>query len=326
MGRLQLGRRAFLQEFLPGAALVASCRLGFADERLPNATTLTYKVAGLCKIKADVFTSPLAGARPIVLWIHGGALIMGNRQGIDRPLRDRLLKAGYSLISIDYRLAPETKLPAILEDVEDAYRWARTEAPKHFSLDSTKIAAIGGSAGGYLTLSLGYRVVPRPQALVSFWGYGDIAGAWYSRPDLFYCRSPLVPAEEARHSVGNEALADAGSRRNRYRFYLYSRQQGRWPLEVTGHDPDSEPALFKPWCPLRNVSSEYPPTLLIHGTKDTDVPYEQSQAMAAALRDQHVTGELITIRDGGHGFGGVAAAQVSATYDRVLAFLEEHLR
>ena len=40
---------------------------------------------------------------------------------------------------------------------------------------------------------LAFRVEPRPKALVSVWGYGDIVGAWYSRPDPFYCRQPAVP-------------------------------------------------------------------------------------------------------------------------------------
>ena len=47
---------------------------------------------------------------------------MGHRGQIDRALLDKLLKAGYAVVSIDYRLTPETKLPAILEDLQDACR------------------------------------------------------------------------------------------------------------------------------------------------------------------------------------------------------------
>ena len=111
---------------------------------------------------------------------------MGSRGPMDKALLGKLLKAGYAVVSIDYRLAPETKLPAILEDLQDACKWVREKGPELFHIDPKRIAVMGGSAGGYLTLAAGFRVDPRPTVLVSFWGYGDIAGPWYSRPDPFY--------------------------------------------------------------------------------------------------------------------------------------------
>ncbi len=127
---------------------------------------------------------------------------MGNRQGIDRTLRDDLIDSGYAVVSIDYRLAPETKLAAILDDVRDAFAWIRSEGPKAFAARTDRIAVLGGSAGGYLALCSGYLVRPRPASLVSFWGYGDIAGDWYGRPDPFYRRQALVSESEARAAVG----------------------------------------------------------------------------------------------------------------------------
>jgi acetyl esterase/lipase len=221
---------------------------------------------------------------------------MGNRGGIDQALLDKLLKAGYAVVSVDYRLAPETKLPAILEDLEDACTWVREKGPELFHIDPERVAVMGGSAGGYLTLASGFRVKPRPKALVAFWGYGDIAGTWYSRPDPFYSKMPLVPKEEAYQAVGGPVLAESSGRTNRQRFYLYCRQQGLWPREVAGHDPDKEPRAFDEWCPLRNVSAKYPPTLLIHGTADTDVPYEQSKLMAEELARKGVEHELPSLR------------------------------
>ena len=69
--------------------------------------------------------------------------------------------------------------------------------------------------------------------------------------------------------------------------YLYCRQQGLWPKVLTGRDPDEEPRAFDAFCPVRNVTPECPPTLLIHGTKDTDVPYELSVQMAKELAAKH---------------------------------------
>jgi acetyl esterase/lipase len=306
-------------------ACLMTSNLAQAQEGKIVKTTHEYKRVGDCAIRADVYRLAGEDVRPVVIWIHGGALIMGSRGGIDRALADSLLKAGYVVVSIDYRLAPEAKLPDILGDLQDAYRWVREQGPTLFHADPNKIAVAGGSAGGYLTLAAGYKVEPRPRALVSFWGYGDIAGTWYSRPDPFYARQPLVAKEEAYRAVGGPVLSESTGRNNRSRFYLYCRQQGLWPKEVTGHDPDTDPKSFDPWCPLRNVSAQYPPTLLIHGTKDTDVPYEQSEMMARELDRQHVEHELLTIPGGGHGFGGVQPAVVSKTNARVLEFLNRHL-
>jgi acetyl esterase/lipase len=68
---------------------------------------------------------------------------MGHRGQIDRALLGKLLQDGYVVVSIDYRLAPETKLPAILEEVRDAYRWVREKGPGLFNIDSGRVAVRG---------------------------------------------------------------------------------------------------------------------------------------------------------------------------------------
>jgi len=318
-------RRSFLQCLSGGAAYFALPHGISAQEDKINKKTYTYKKVGPCEIKADVYESSGQKSHPAVIWIHGGALIMGHRGQVDRALLNKLLKAGYSVVSIDYRLAPETKLPAILEDVEDACKWVRDKGPELAHIDPKRIAVMGGSAGGYLTLAAGFRVNPPPKALVSFWGYGDVAGAWYSRPDPFYSRQPPVPKEEAYQAVGSSVISESSGKNNRHRFYLYCRQQGLWPKEVAGHDPDKEPQAFDPFCPVRNVSANYPPTLLVHGTQDTDVPYEQSKMMAKELERKGVKHELVTVQDAGHGLAGAKPAVVADIQDRVLAFLRQRL-
>lgn len=93
--------------------------------------TYIYKKADGCEIKLDVFGVPSSGLKPVAIWIHGGALILGARKkSPDLPLVSALLEVGFSVVSIDYRLAPETKLPGILEDVRDAFHWIRANAPR----------------------------------------------------------------------------------------------------------------------------------------------------------------------------------------------------
>lgn len=330
--RPRLDRRIFLGLSALGAASWAMPPgAPDDDEEDGPRETYDYKVVDGCRIKLDVHGAPRDGARPVVVWIHGGALIMGHRGGIadgrsDRALLGALTGAGYVVVSIDYRLAPETKLPAIVEDVQDACRWVRERGPKLFRIARDRLAVMGASAGGYLALMTGFRVEPRPKALVSFYGYGDIAGAWYSRPDPFYRSLPLVSEEEARGAVGRAVIAEDPGQNDRSRFYLYCRQQGLWPKEVAGHDPDVEPRAFDPLCPLRNVTAAYPPTLLIHGTKDTDVPYEQSELMDRELARKGVEHDLITVPGGAHGLAGTDPAVLADIRGRILAFLAQHLR
>ncbi|MDP6445923.1 MAG: alpha/beta hydrolase, partial [Pirellulaceae bacterium] len=144
--------------------------------------TYTYKTVGELKVQADVYRPDDRQVRDIVVWIHGGALINGSRQGVSGRVRKWALGAGHALVSIDYRLSPETQLPGVVSDLEDAFKWIRAEGPKLFNGNADKIAVAGGSAGGYLTLTSGFRVKPRPTALLSLWGYGDLVGEWYSKP------------------------------------------------------------------------------------------------------------------------------------------------
>ena len=283
--------------------------------------TFVYKQAQGCDIKADVFGAPSTGSKPVATWIHGGALISGSRrlQANSRLLRS-LLDAGFAVVSIDYRLAPETKLPAIIEDVQDAFRWIRKQAPS-LHLDADRISVCGGSAGGYLTLMTGFSVNPRPKALVSYWGYGDIVGAWYSKPDPFYLKQPHVTREQAMSVVGTTPISEPPPNNKRGQFYLYCRQQGIWPKEVAGRDPQTDDRWFDKYSPIRNVTREYPPTMLIHGTADTDVPYEQSKLMADRLRQTGVEHQLITVPDGAHGLGNIPAEQQDRIYRDAAMFL-----
>jgi len=289
--------------------------------------TVCYKQVGDCKIHADIYRRDTTPRRPAIVWIHGGALISGNRANLHPWQLQRYLDAGFNVISIDYRLAPETKLKFILEDLRDAFRWVRSHGPELAGIDRERIGVVGHSAGGYLALMSGVCVRPRPNAIVAFYGYGDIAGDWYSRPDPFYSQKPAVAKAEALAAVGRSILSETTAP-ERFRFYLYCRQNGRWPDEVAGHDPITEPKAFDRFCPLRNVSKKYPPTLLLHGDQDTDVPYEQSALMARELERQRVEHLFLTMTNRGHGFdGGRRAAEdpvIQQTFDHVLAFLRQH--
>jgi len=289
--------------------------------------TYTYKQVGDLEIKADVYRADDETVRPVVVWIHGGALIMGGRGGVDARVKKMFLDAGYVLVSIDYRLAPETKLPAILEDIEDAFRWMREKGPELFHIDAGRIAVLGGSAGGYLTLATGYRVQPRPTVLVAFWGYGDLIGDWYSRPSPHpRHQSPKLTEDQARQQVNGPPIANGKDRKgDGGAFYQFCRQRGLWPQKVSGWDPHAEAEKYYPYMPVKNVTSRYPPALLIHGTKDTDVPYEQSVLMADQFRKFGVDHTLVTIEGAEHGLAGGDPKEIAQAYQQAFRFVHERM-
>lgn len=318
---------------LPAAALgllTCAAAVPAADSPAVAKTAHTFKTAGGVKVQADVYRPADATVRPVVVWIHGGALISGNRAGVPKNLLDLCRADGYALVSIDYRLAPEVKLPDIIADVDDAFAWLRTDGPKVLHIDPDRLVVTGGSAGGYLTLMAGVRVKPRPRALVAYWGYGDVDGDWYVKPSAFYRKTvPLVAKEEAYRGVGGKVVTGSEPGidfKARGRFYHYLRQNGLWTTAVTGFDPATDRARLDPYCPVRNVTPAYPPTLLVHGTEDTDVPYALSAEMDRELTRHKVPHELVTVPGAGHGLSGGDKKQVADAHEKALAFIRAHLK
>jgi len=307
--------------FLLSGTALAQDKVSFSTK------THAYKTVGDVKLLADVHRPDDAVVRPAVVYIHGGALIMGNRLAVPRQLIDLCKKEGFALVSIDYRLAPEAKLPDIIADVEDAFRWLRDQGPKLLAIDPDRMVVTGGSAGGYLTLMTGIKVQPRPRALVAYWGYGDVDGDWYVKPSEHYRKQKLVDKEDAFKQVGQLKVVTGSEKelKERGQFYLYLRQNGLWTKEVTGFNPDTEPTKLDPYCPVRNVTSRFPPTMLVHGTEDTDVPYELSAAMAKALARHKVPHELVTVKGAGHGLAGGDKKLVEEAHDKAVAFIRSHL-
>ena len=316
------------RQFLAGGVATA---LPLPAVAQPAPKTRTYKTVGSLDIKADIWHGAGAGPRPVILYIHGGGLMMASRRGMPpRWELERFTAAGYTVVSIDYRLAPATRLPDIVEDVADAWAWLHSQT-RDLNIDPARIAVMGMSAGAYLALLTGYRLNPRPRAVVSFYGYGDITDAWCTQPSPFYSSKPAVTETDAFKALQTEIVAEpAGeSARIRTELYTYARQRGVWPKLVSGHDPVTEPAWFSPYEPIRHITPNYPPTMLLQGEKDTDVPFEQAKALAQALSRNKVIHQLVSDPDWDHAFDYRANdkdPKVAAAFGLLLAFLAEQLR
>jgi acetyl esterase/lipase len=310
---------------------------GQNEPRLGSKTTFIYKRIANADIRADVYRPRETGLRPVIFWIHGGALIFGSRSMLPADELEVFLGAGFVVVAIDYRLAPETKLPEILNDVDDALHWVRTEGPRLFYADPARVALVGQSGGAYLALMEGVRATPRVQAIVSFYGYGNISGEWYSRPDAESLKQPRVTKEEAYRAVGGPILSES-SPDQRSTFYVYCRQTGLWPLEVTSIDPHLKPHDFDPYNPEGLVTAQYPPTFLLHGDRDTEVPFLMSQRMANILKRHGVETHFYRMKGFNHLFDiysdapppeghaiGLKNPQVRLALDEVMLFLKHRI-
>lgn len=324
-------RRAFaLATTLPLLLLLCACGAPSSSSDL-KVETYIYKATDVCALQADVYRPAAGEVFPAILWIHPGGLITGHRSWISSEQLELYLEAGYVVASIDYRPAPESKLPAILEDILDAFAWIQAEGPGLFGIDRERIAIVGHSAGGYLALLASTRLESKPAAVISFYGYGTISGPWLSQPGLAYQDRSTISRQQISDAVGeapNGCTPKEASMDLRFEYYVYTRQHGIWPLEVTGHDPMSDPEWFAAYEPVHSITAGFPPTMLLHGEQDRDVPFEQSAQLVQALQDAGVEYQWITNPAWGHVFDdvGLDDAAVHQAFDKVVAFLDRHLK
>ncbi|CQR45929.1 Carboxylesterase LipF [Paraliobacillus sp. PM-2] len=261
--------------------------------------TIIYKQNKHYTLKADLYEANQQEA-PVIIYIHGGGLLWGTRKEISKEMIQLYTDSGFSLFSIDYRLAPETKLPDILHDIQDAIKWIQTEGVKHFSINPQKMAVVGGSAGGFLALSTG-TFENKPKAIVSFYGYSDLNAAWAIKPSQHYRQKEIIPEKIAKQFISKSTITE-GPIQKRYLLYLYARQTGEWVEEITGISPNLNQRELTLYSPIYHIQEDYPATLLLHGTADTDVPYEQSVLTRDTLVNKGIDAELITITNGEHVF------------------------
>jgi dipeptidyl aminopeptidase/acylaminoacyl peptidase len=91
---------------------------------------------------------------------------------------------------------------------------------------------------------------------------------------------------------------------------------------VAGRDPRRDARWFERYCPIQNVTRDYPPTLLAHGDADTDVPHQRSVDMAERLRQAGVAHEFVSLAGGSHGIGNLSAEERERVYRRAAEFLK----
>lgn len=250
------------------------------------------------------------GPFPVVISIHGGAFMGGDKRDVQLTPMFEVLKHGYALVGVNYRMSAEAKFPALIHDIKAAIRWVRANAEQYL-FDPSKIATWGGSAGGYLSLmagvaagipelddpSLGNADQPdHVQAVVSWFPPTD-----FLKMDAQLEESGFLPPPEFAHSGENspESL-------------------------LLGQKITEIPELVRLANPETYLRPGLPPFFIQHGQMDDIVPYQQSRKFAqklAAIAPHSVTHEVLP-----HARHADPAFETPQNVHKVLDFLNRTLR
>jgi alpha-L-fucosidase 2 len=227
---------------------------------------IEYGRAGDVSLKLDAFVPEGTGPFSTCILVHGGGFTKGDKRSSAKHFFEPLSKAGFTWFAINYRLAPEHRWPACVEDVNTAIRWVRAHAAE-FKVDVDRIALIGESAGGYLVGYVGARGTgdTRVTAVVPFYAALDRE---------FQIRYFNKLGGSTAALLGVTELNDETWRRLR---------------EISANT---------------YLHAEMPPYLLIHGDQDDQVPFEQSERFQRQMKMLGNRCDLIAIPGGGHGMSG----------------------
>jgi acetyl esterase len=127
-----------------------------AGEPEPILRVEDFRIPGNPDIPARLYIPDAAQRSPVLVYLHGGGWIAGDYSYIDAPVRALANRSGCAIISVNYRLAPECKYPAALDDAYTALIWASRNGEK-FGWDGSRLAVAGDSVGGNLAAAVALR-------------------------------------------------------------------------------------------------------------------------------------------------------------------------
>ncbi|HEX6418567.1 MAG TPA: alpha/beta hydrolase [Acidimicrobiales bacterium] len=199
---------------------------------------------------------PSDASAPVLLQVHGGAWVVGQKEFQANPLMSHLAERGWVCVAINYRLSPRATWPDHIIDVKRAIAWVRDNIADHGG-DPGFLAITGGSAGGHLSslaavtpglsdFQPGFEEADTSvAAAVPFYGVYDFTDRHgFANPDLEHLLTDFV-----------------------FKTGL-SEDRDRWDQA----------------SPMSHVSPDAPPFFVLHGTNDTLVPVEEARTFAAMLR------------------------------------------
>ena len=201
-----------------------------------------------------------AQAAPGLIFIHGGSW-RGGRKEDYRPYAMHYAAKGYVVASIQYRLSKEAPFPAAVHDVKAAVRFMRAEA-ESLGVDAGRIGVAGGSAGGHLSMMIAYS--SDVSALDGNSGHPGVSSRVQCIVNLY---GPTDMTTEYARNISE-------SNKNVSAFFKGTYKE----------QPDS----YAAGSPLKYVTQDDPPTLILHGTVDDLVPVNQADILAKRLAELEI--------------------------------------
>jgi len=235
---------------------------------------IVYCTANGVALKMDMY-SPLGkgnGPFPAAVYVHGGGWTGGDKaSGEGMADAIELVGRGYVVSSVNYRLAPQYKFPAQIEDVKCAVRNLRASATA-YHLDGNRIGVWGTSAGGHLAALLG-MTTPR-DGFEGSGGYPDQSSRVQAVVDMF------GPADlKLEFAPANQRIVQ----------------------QVFGATSSDDPVIMKA-SPVSYISSDAPPFLILHGEQDRLVAPAQSRELFERLTAAGAKATLVMVVNAGHSF------------------------
>jgi acetyl esterase/lipase len=241
--------------------------------------------------------------RPGMVLIHGGGWRFGPRWQQWWYCR-AFARAGYVVMSIDYRLMPRYSFPCCLYDCKAAVRWLRMHAGD-YQVDPNRIVAFGASAGGHLAAFL----------------------AATSPDDGLEGTENLGVSSDIRAAISLYGVVDLTKYREKGILCLPRDKTTKALLKFAGTEVAKEGQdPLAAASPISYVHAGMAPVFLAHGMGDRFVHYEQSEAFYNRLRELGVPTKLLGYPRRNHGFDYIHWRQRKAMFSEMLAFLEVHNR
>jgi acetyl esterase/lipase len=249
---------------------------------------IAYATTGTAQ-KLDIYLPAAKAPYPVVILIHGGGWVIGDKQEYKTSTKtEALLKRGYAVVAVNYRLSGAAKFPAQIMDVKAAIRWVRANAAT-YKLNADKIGAWGTSAGGHLTalLATSGSVTALEDLTMGNAAHSSTIQAavdWFGPTDFLQMDAQSV-AQGC--GAGNHNLTNSPE------------------SMLMGYAIQTQPALVQLANPITYISSNDPAMYIAHGMSDCTVPRAQGQILYDALTAVKGTADvkLNLLSASGHGTG-----------------------